>query len=116
MIQIPRFDPAFDGRLPESIRNKVEQYDLKKALKSWIAPVIELTDEEYLEIKDVVIETNPIIHVKDYYGNPSYYSVMPQVIFDALESANFDGKEEIPVDKEQFDTMLVSHKVKMAGK
>ena len=27
------------------------------------------------------------IKVNDYYGNPSYYSVMPESIFDALELA-----------------------------
>ena len=31
------------------------------------------------------------INVADYYGNPSYYSVMPEAIFDALELASLNG-------------------------
>ena len=32
------------------------------------------------------------IKVADYYGNPSYYSVMPNEIFDALELASLKGE------------------------
>lgn len=53
------------------------------------------------------------IKVKDYYGNPSYYSVMPQGIFNALESASLNNKEFITVDKAQFDKMIVEHENKM---
>ena len=54
------------------------------------------------------------IRVKDYYGKPSYYSVMPQGIFDALESASLNDEEFATVDKAQFDKMIVEHENKMA--
>lgn len=53
------------------------------------------------------------IKVNDYYGNPSYYSVMPQEIFDALELASLKGEEFATVDKVQFDTMIVEYDKKM---
>ena len=53
------------------------------------------------------------IKVNDYYGNPSYYSVMPQDIFDTLELANLNGKEYMDVDKEQFDKMIIDYNKKM---
>lgn len=53
------------------------------------------------------------IKVGDFYGNPSYYSVMPQDIFDALETASLNSEERAIVDKEQFDTMVAEHKKKM---
>lgn len=53
------------------------------------------------------------IKVNDYYGNPSYYSVMPQDIFDALEFASLNEKEYTNVDKEQFDNMIDAYKIKM---
>lgn len=54
------------------------------------------------------------IIVNDYYGNPSYYSVMPQEIFDALEAANLNGEPTCKVSKTQFDEMMVEYKKKMA--
>ena len=54
------------------------------------------------------------INVNDYYGNPSYYSVMPQEIFDALEAANLNGEPTCKVSKTQFDEMMVEYKKKMA--
>ena len=54
------------------------------------------------------------IIVNDYYGNPSYYSVMPQEIFDALEAANLNGEPTCKVSKSQFDEMIVEYKKKMA--
>lgn len=33
------------------------------------------------------------IKVSNYYGNPSYYSVMPQEIFNELELASLKGEE-----------------------
>lgn len=36
------------------------------------------------------------INVADYYGNPSYYSVMPESIFDALELASLRGEKQPP--------------------
>ena len=45
------------------------------------------------------------IKVNEYYGNPSYYSVMPQEIFDALELASLKGEEFATVNKNLFDKM-----------
>lgn len=53
------------------------------------------------------------IKVNNYYGNPSYYSVMPQEIFDALELASLQGEEFSVVAKEKFDKMIVDYKKKM---
>lgn len=53
------------------------------------------------------------IKVNNYYGNPSYYSVMPQEIFDALELASLQGEEFATVSKDQFDTMIVEYGKKM---
>lgn len=53
------------------------------------------------------------IKVYNYYGNPSYYSVMPQEIFDALELASLQGEEYATVSKDQFDTMIVEYGKKM---
>lgn len=53
------------------------------------------------------------IKVNNYYGNPSYYSVMPQEIFDVLELASLQGEEYATVSKDQFDTMIVEYNKKM---
>ena len=53
------------------------------------------------------------IHIADYYGIPSYYSVMPQPIFDSLEMAFINGDEYVNVEKEQFDKMIEEYNVKM---
>lgn len=53
------------------------------------------------------------IKVNNYYGNPSYYSVMPQEIFDALELASLQGEEYTTVYKEQFDNMIIEYNKKM---
>lgn len=53
------------------------------------------------------------IKVNDYYGNPSYYSVMPQAIFDALELASLQGEEFADVNKDEFDIMITNYKNKM---
>lgn len=53
------------------------------------------------------------IKVNDYYGNPSYYSVLPESIFDALELASLKGEEYIAVDKTAFDKMVVEYDKKM---
>lgn len=53
------------------------------------------------------------IKVNDYYGNPSYYSVMPEAIFDALELASLKGEEFATVNKAEFDTMIVEYDKKM---
>lgn len=53
------------------------------------------------------------IKVADYYGNPSYYSVMPQGLFDLLEAATLNGEEYILADKAQVEQMVADHKTKM---
>lgn len=53
------------------------------------------------------------IKVNEYYGNPSYYSVMPQEIFDALELASLKGEEFATVNKSLFDRMIVDYNKKM---
>ena len=53
------------------------------------------------------------IKVSNYYGNPSYYSVMPQEIFDALELASLKGEEHTTVNKDQFDNMIIEYNKKM---
>lgn len=55
------------------------------------------------------------IEVNKYYGVPSYYSVMPEDIFDALELASLKGEEFAMVSKAQFDTMINDYKKKMAN-
>lgn len=54
------------------------------------------------------------IKVADYYGNPSYYSVMPNEIFDTLELASLKGETETDVDKALFTQMVDNYKKKMA--
>ena len=49
------------------------------------------------------------IKVSAYYGNPSYYSVMPQEIFDALELASLKGEDYATVNKDDFDRMIVEY-------
>ncbi len=56
------------------------------------------------------------IKVNDYYGNPSYYSVMPQAIFDALEVAALNNEESIEVEKQLFEKMITNYKLKMETK
>lgn len=56
------------------------------------------------------------IQVKPYYGNPAYYSVMPQEIFDALEAAFLNGQETVDVDKAMFDKMVWDYQIKMDNK
>lgn len=53
------------------------------------------------------------IKVADFYGNPSYYSVMPPAIFDILELAFLEGSETAQVDKADFDKMVTDYKIKM---
>lgn len=53
------------------------------------------------------------IKVSEYYGNPSYYSVMPKALFDLLEAATLNGEEYVLADKQQVDSMISEHKEKM---
>lgn len=51
MIRVFRCATVFNRiDLPESIYNKVELYDLRRALR-WIPPYIDLSLDEYLMIK-----------------------------------------------------------------
>lgn len=56
------------------------------------------------------------INVNEYYGNPSYYSVMPDAIFDALELASLKGEQTTTVDKALFGKMIFDYKEKMSCK
>lgn len=56
------------------------------------------------------------IEVNKYYGVPSYYSVMPEQIFDALELASLKGDKTVMVSKVQFDKMIVDYEIKMRNK
>ena len=56
------------------------------------------------------------INVADYYGNPSYYSVMPAAIFDALELASLRGEPTTAVNKALFGKMIFDYKEKMSCK
>lgn len=106
------FNPI-DLKLPESVFDKVELYDLKLALGHDMPAHIELTKIEYQAIKNLVYMSTIQIRVSDYYSTPSYYSVMPRAIFDALEIATLNGEEYIDVEKELFDTMLEDYNKKM---
>lgn len=53
------------------------------------------------------------IKVSNYYGNPSYYSVMPQEFFNELELASLKGEEYALVNKDLFDRMIVEYDKKM---
>lgn len=56
------------------------------------------------------------IKVANYYGKPSYYSVMPRAIFDALEAAALNGDEYTSVDDAAFNQMLADYQVKMSAR
>lgn len=53
------------------------------------------------------------INVNEYYGNPSYYSVMPEEIFDTLEVAFLKGEQTAQVNKGMFDAMIEDYDKKM---
>lgn len=100
-------------QLPESVFDKIELYDLKIVLGKPISVHIELTQLEYQAIKKLIYMATIQIKVSDYYGTPSYYSVMPRAIFDALEVATLNGEEYIDVEKVLFDTMIEDYNKKM---
>ena len=54
------------------------------------------------------------INVADYYGNPSYYSVMPAAIFDALELASLRGEPTPAVDKALLEKPIIHYKKNMS--
>lgn len=47
-----------------------------------------------------------VIQVSEYYNKPKYYGFMPEIMFNALESAFINGKETAEVPKAAFETML----------
>lgn len=107
MIKIDIADPVFkDPLLPESIFDKVEALELKRALNPFESPFVELTNNEYFQIADKVMSATIGIVVSDYYGVSYYRSVMPGHIFDALELAFLKNEETVMVSKEQFDEMI----------
>lgn len=86
---------------------------MKIALGKPIPVHIELTPLEYQAIKKLICMATIQIKVSDYYGTPSYYSVMPRVIFDAIETAALNGEEYIDVEKVLFDTMIEDYNKKV---
>lgn len=73
-----------------------------------------MVEQWYLVIKKQDnMEERMKIKVADYYGNPSYYSVMPQALFDLLEAATLNGEEYILADKAQVEQMVADYKIKM---
>lgn len=46
------------------------------------------------------------INPHEYYGMAHYYSVMPPALFEAIEAAVIQGKEQVEVDKDMFEQML----------
>lgn len=61
-------------------------------------------------------EEKTAIKVSDYYGNASYYSVMPHSIFEALEEAFLSDQDTAQVSKELFDEMISDYIDKMRSK
>lgn len=59
------------------------------------------------------MEVTTKIKVSDYYGNPSYYSVMPKSVFNALEAAYLKGESAAFVLKTDFESMIKAYKDKM---
>ena len=53
------------------------------------------------------------INVNDYYGNPSYYSVMPDAIFDALELAFLKNEKTATVSRSDYECMMNGYAKKM---
>jgi hypothetical protein len=45
------------------------------------------------------------IKVSEYYDNQKYYAFMPEIVFDALETAFLDGRDTAFVSKAAFDEM-----------
>ena len=99
--------------ISEKLLDESEALQLKCALRPEVSPYIEISVEEYNSIKDKMNPYPIMIQVSSYYGNPSYYSIMPQPIFDALEASSLNGEDFALVDKVQFDKMVVDHKIKI---
>ena len=48
------------------------------------------------------------IKTSEYYDNPNYYAFIPEVVFNALESAFLAGKEVAVVPKSEYDSMILA--------
>lgn len=46
------------------------------------------------------------IAIVEYYNKPQFFPFMPEVIFNALETAFLAGKETAEVPKAEFEKML----------
>lgn len=101
--------------ISEDLLDKAELQSLKCALRPEVLPYVEISMTEYESIKDKMSVRPVMIQVSAYYGNPSYYSVMPQPIFDALEAATLNGEDFAMVDKVQFDKMIESYIQKISA-
>ena len=99
-------------KLPQRLGSDMRISRLCLALGKPISPYIEITLSEYEQIKNLVYMVTIQIKVADYYGNPSYYSVMPREVFDALEIAALKGEEFATVDKTRFDIMIEQYNIK----
>ncbi|MDR1755585.1 MAG: hypothetical protein LBR65_01305 [Culturomica sp.] len=116
-IKVSVKDPILsDGRyISEDLFDRSELLQLQCALHPELLPYVELSMGEYDSIKDKMSVRPVMIQVLAYYGNPSYYSVMPQPIFDALEAATLNSEDFALVDKTQFDKMIESYIQKISA-
>jgi hypothetical protein len=114
IIKVSIQDPILSdwNCIPASLFEKPEALNLKRALQPDVSPYIDITMEEYERIKDKMQPIPVMIHTSSYYGIPSYYSVMPQPIFDALEIAALNGEDFALVDKALYDKMVSDYKAK----
>jgi hypothetical protein len=60
--------------------------------------------KDSIKITHVFMETIEI-KVSEYYNNPKYYAFMPEIVFDALETAFLAGCDMALVSKTSFDEM-----------
>lgn len=93
--------------------DQVELQSLRCALHPEMERFVEIPMNLYDDIK-CKMSVHPVkIKVASYYGIPSYYSIMPQPVFDALEAANLNGEEFALVDRLLFDQMIIDYKNKI---
>ena len=52
------------------------------------------------------------ITLAEYYNKPQYFPFMPEVVFNALETAFLEGKEITTVPKSEFEKMLLEYQNK----
>lgn len=53
------------------------------------------------------------IEICKYYGEQSFYSVMPESVFDSLELAFLKGEEFADVPKNDYEQMMLDYNKKM---